>query len=904
MMISLRVATHRGIAPSFVRRPTQGSRVVHHDGVVLVEREELISTLLDAAEMAAAGTGRLVLMAGEAGAGKSMVVDALSGLLGPRMNVLVGRCDSLRTARSSGPLLDWIAATDPLLAAAISGMGREAVLANAAALLARGPLVAVIEDAHWADEVTLDVLSYLGRRVSGFPALLIVTYRDDEVGPTHPLAAALGDLATTRPLRCRVPPLTPAGVAALAVGHEVDPIELHARTEGNAFFVSELLAVSTASDALADLEPSEASPSLVPITVRDAVLARSARLDVDARAALDAVSIVPGRAEVWLAAALGASDAGLDRCVAAGMLIYGDSSVRFRHEIARVAVYEALSPQRRRALHALAVVALAAPPNGFVDHRRVAHHALAAGDDATVLAHAPLGAADAAKAGARGQAIALLELACARAGALDEDARRGLWIELADHRTTYGEHAAAVAAYEQALTLTTHVNDAVARADVLVRMCVALSMTGDTARAGVGLAEAIPVLEDRGDRAALAMAYSRRSALYMLARELENAEPWGQRAMTLAAEIGDDDTLCYARMQSGIARWMAGHDDGLHRIREGIALAERTGRTHLVALGLSQIGSGGGEVRHYAEAVPALRDAVAFAEANELGSRGLYADAWLARCELELGDWDAASARLARVLRSQRCDGITRMTALCALGRLRARRGDPEVWAVLDEALEIARRTGHLQRLWPVAAARAEAAWLEGESHRERALVDEVLGIAIDLEFPWAIGELSFWRWRCAGVPAAPRGAPPFTLHVEGHFVDAANAWAILGCPYEEASALADSDDDGDQLAALAGFDKLGAAPARRQLIERRRAAGRSVPRGPNSSTQANAGGLTAREVDVLQLVADGRTNAEIAAELYISAKTAEHHVSHALAKLGVRSRAEAVAAAARLGLL
>lgn len=220
----------------------------------------------------------------------------------------------------------------------------------------------------------------------------------------------------------------------------------------------------------------------------------------------------------------------------------------------------------------------------------------------------------------------------------------------------------------------------------------------------------------------------------------------------------------------------------------------------------------------------------------------------------------------------------------------------------LDESLALARETGHLQRLWPIAAARAEAAWLEDRLHTELDLVWEIYRLATRLDWRWAVGELGFWLWRGDQLDGVTGGAEPFALHAAGDMAASAAAWAELGCVYEEATALADGSDD-DQRGALSLFDSLGAAPAHRRLVERRRIAGLTVPRGPNAATRANLAGLTDRELEVLRLAAAGHTNPEIAVALHISANTASHHVSHLLTKLGARSRAEAVTAAIELGI-
>jgi len=233
--------------------------------------------------------------------------------------------------------------------------------------------------------------------------------------------------------------------------------------------------------------------------------------------------------------------------------------------------------------------------------------------------------------------------------------------------------------------------------------------------------------------------------------------------------------------------------------------------------------------------------------------------------------------------------------ALVALGRLRTRRGDPGAAAALDEALELAAQTGTLQRLAPVRTARAEAAWLDGD--RERTLVEAraVYDLALRHRHAWHTAELTFWR-RCAGerVALPAWAAAPFALQLRGDWRRAAAAWGKLGCPLEHARALEDGDAAA-QVQALEVLDRLGARPAADALRKRLRAEGvRRIPRGPRSTTRAHPFGLTSREMEILQAVAAGLSNAQIGDRLHISAKTVDHHVSAILTKLDVPTRQEA----------
>ncbi len=857
-------------------------------GQTLLERASLLALLHGLHEdVAKQGEGRLVLVGGEPGAGKTSLVRAFTSPLPPD-TILWGGCDSLRTARPLGPLFDIAAAVGGPIADALAGAGREGVFSATLGLLG-GPLptVLVIEDLHWADEATLDLVSFLGRRTAELHAMLVLTYRSDEVGADHPLTLVLGELATVGPARIDVPPLSAAGVAALAEGHDIDTGELYRLTDGNPFFVTECLS---------------AGLDQVPVTVRDAVLARRSRLEPGARMALDAVAVVPSRAELWLLEALGASPAGLDGCVEAGVLVPVGASVSFRHELARLAVLDVVPPARRRELHRRAMDRLMTPPTGVRDHARLAHHAAAAADARAVAIHAPLAADEALALGARREATAHLELALRHGTALPLPVRAKLWDRLGTERANLAQLSESVEAFEEAGRLFAEAGDEVARAATLVRLSGVLGTAGRQVEAVELSDTALEILEPLGRTSELADAYGQRCAHLMLARQLDDAERWGQRAMALAAELGDELTLARVRVQSGVAKFMSGEDAGLTRIREGIALAERIGRPDLESLGWRQLGSGGGEIRRYAEAVPALRRCIEHAIRHEMPTNLLYASAWLARCHLEQGRWDDSSELVSETLRSPRCVGTTEITACTVLGRLRSRRGDPDAWTPLDRALELARETGHLQRLWPVAAARAEAAWLEGSAEREIDLVDEVHALADRLGYPWAREELGFWLWRSTGAAPAP-GVTPFSLHGCGSPGAAAEAWEKLGCPYEEALARADTRDVDEVRLALAALVALGAEPAARLVRARLRTFGATVPRGPNRATRENPGGLSDRELDVLGLVALGCTNAEIGDRLGIATKTVGHHVSHVLTKLGARSRAEAVALAATRGI-
>jgi DNA-binding CsgD family transcriptional regulator len=878
-------------------RETDGGSGAPTIAAVLLERDDALGGVRTAFQhVRETGRGQFVIVGGEAGVGKTSFVRHVSEELADDARVLWGACDSLSTPRPLGPLSDIAAqAGGELVELLASGAPREAVFAAALRLLSATPqpTVAIVEDVHWADEATVDLLTFLRRRIDTTRALVLMTYRDDEIPPGHPLRFVLGDTRVQAEMRVHLRPLSVDAVATLADGYDVDAGAVHRVTGGNPFFVTELLAAGGAT---------------TPPTVRDAVLARASRLSPSARAVLDAIAIVPSRVEMWLLDRIVDDPIdvrAVDDCVVSGVLRSDGDSVMFRHELARLAVRDAVTPVRRRELHRRALAALADPPTGAVDQARVAHHAFEAGDADAVLVHAPLAADHAAAVGAHRQAAEHLQHAVRYADRLPATEQINLWRRLGMERFTLAQVEEGLAAFEAALAACRSAEDVAREGEMLSRMSQ-LHMSAGRQRESVRLIDrALVVLEPLGPTPELAFAILNRSAQHMLAREFADAERWGWRAIELAEQLERPDLLCQALIQSGVGVLMNGEESGHARILRGMDIAREQGMDGAVALGYSQIGSGSGEVRRYDLAIPALETGLSYCVERELTGQEAYVRSWLARCYLEQGREREAADHCTELLRNPRCLGIARMVAVTVAGRLRARRGDPGVWEVLDESLALARQTGHLQRLWPTAVVRAEAAWLAGHLESELPLLTETYRLAVRVAYPWAVGELGYWLTRAGQRPTSVEpAAAPFRLALDGRWDEAAALWRALGCEFEAAVVLFDSDDDTLLQSALASFEALGSRPAARLAANRLRELGARVPRGPNAATRRNPAGLTGREVEVVALLVEGLRNAQIAERLVISTKTVDHHVSSLLTKLGVTSRQAAAAKARRLGLV
>src|SRR3984893_1159597 len=300
----------------------------------LLERERCLSDLAKWLHAAAERGGCIALVAGEAGIGKTTLVQEFSKQQS-ETRVLWGACDALLTPRPLAPLHDIARQTKGVLLTAVnSGANRDEIFTAALDELEREKALVVFEDMHWADEATLDLLKYLGRRIHRTHAMLAVTYRDDEVGPRHPLRYVIGDLPRASVNRMSLPPLSESAVAQLARRAGRPSKGLHSITGGNPLFVTEVLA---------------AAADTVPSTVRDAVLARAVRLSPAAREIAELVCVVPGRTECWLLEEGAEPDEdGIEGCLSIGMVRFDDGSLAYRHELARRALEDSLSQTRRQ----------------------------------------------------------------------------------------------------------------------------------------------------------------------------------------------------------------------------------------------------------------------------------------------------------------------------------------------------------------------------------------------------------------------------------------------------------------------------------------------------------------------------------------------------------------------------
>ena len=858
----------------------------------LLERSDALAALHGAHSEAFAGRGRLVFLAGEAGVGKTALLHAFRDSVGRSCRTLEGACDPLFTPRPLAPFIDVADLIGGALETSIAeGNGPVDVFPAMLDELRTPGAVLILEDLHWADEATLDVLRILGRRVESVPALVIASYRDDELERGHPLQMVLGELGTFSAVESvHLEPLSADAVAELTQGVEIDVDDLYRKTSGNPFYVREVL---------------DTSDDEIPPTVRAAVLARTSRLSPEGLGVVEAVSLAPPRLELWaLERVCGDAAAAVDECVGAGVLVSADAGMSFRHELARMAVDESVGPKRRIELHRRLLDALADPPTKAADAPRLAHHAEAAGDGPAVLRYAPAAGEQAFARAAYREAAAQY----ARALRFADDRSPGERATLLEGRSRScylaDDQVEAIEVIQEAIACRAEEGARPQQARALAELADYLTCRGFYTRAEQAMAEATRLVAGEPESPATASVLAWR-ALLVYDSDLGEAIELARRAEEVAVRCGDPVTAAQARVTVGTLELR--RDVTLGRsILESFVADSR--ETHLVQAGraLNNLGAWGVMTHDHTLADTFLPQALEHCTRYALDLWRINVLALAARNHLNQGRWTEAAESARQLLQDPRESPWPHLEALLVLALVRARRGDPGAGEAIRDALAVGLSPEEIHAVVDLVATRAEIAWLEG---RPKDVDDVTAAMLEDARRRGAtadVARLSQWR-RLARLEVDPTEAisGPYAHDAIGDWRRAAAEWASRGCPYERALALSEADDDEALMRAHALCQELGARPLATRVARRLRQLGANgVPRGPRPSTRENPANLTVRELEVLALVSNGLRNAEIAHRLVVSRRTIDHHVSAILRKLRASTRGEAVATATRLGVL
>jgi ATP/maltotriose-dependent transcriptional regulator MalT len=854
----------------------------------LLDRNDELDALTSAWQRAQGGAGSLVIVGGEAGAGKTSLVEAFtSGLAAP---VLWGSCDPLSTPRPLGPVHD-VAAQLGDVTRSDTGEERQSheIFAAVYEHLRDHSSVFVVDDLHWADQATIDLLRFLLRRIRSTRSLVVGTVRDDEIGVAHPLRSLLGDLARSADANAvDLEPLSIDAVTTLIDDRPLDPAWLHRVTGGNAFFVVEML---------------DHRDGDLPGTVRDAILARTTGLDEQAWDVLHLLACAPEAIPDQVLASLhiglpqlrALDDAGLIRRTARG--------VSFRHDLCRTAISTTIPPGADVALHRRMLDAL--EPSSRADPAVLVHHAVGAHDPDRILTHATNAGRAAARAGAHTQAAEFFRIALDK-GALAAPAEQAALLELlADEYYVTDRLPEAIASSERALRLRERDRD---QAGVSVNhQLLSIYHWYDASRhdAEKHADRAVAALADRADQsdaaAPLAHAIATVAYLALQRNDLERARALANRAAVTGGE--HDPKLA---LRTAIIRGICDvHDTGVPARNAMLSMLDLSGED------LDEVYSGGYSNLTYLDVEQRRLD-----QANELLGRSIpltverdlpICRVWQigqrGRLKLIEGDWDNALADADSVLQSPSAP-LARTWPHLVRALVEMRRGG-DAAADLDEAWQLAQRLAEPLRLLPAAAAIVERSWLTGVPDDRLDECRRLLADAPKAGLEWTRGELACRLRRIDADVTADDVAEPYQLELAGRHAEAAAKWEKLGAPFEQALALLDTGRADARRTGLDLLDRLGADAVAAWFRQDLRNKGvTNVPARRRGTTRANAAGLTTREIEVLGLLGHGLTNAELAKRLFISAKTVDHHVSAILAKLGVANRSEAVQAARRSNLI
>jgi DNA-binding CsgD family transcriptional regulator/tetratricopeptide (TPR) repeat protein len=856
--------------------------------VRLLERKDELGVLAEAVQEAMAGRGSLILISGEAGIGKSALLRELERCTEEETTFLWGACEPLSVPVPLAPLREL---TDAAGAGDLLGLATDDRLMLARhvqeALQARAPVVAMIEDAHWADPLTLDLIRPLARWAPTTGVAIIITFRDDEVAANPALGLLLGDLASGRQARrLTLPALSEGAVAELAAVSPLDATELARATGGNPFLVVEAVA---AGDRL-------------PVTVREAALARAGRLSPAGREVVEAASVLGQRFDYPLLESMVPDSAeAVEEALARGVLVGEGTRLGFRHELIRDAIEDSLSPPSLARLHARALAALSGPGQEE-DNARLAHHAELAGLPRQACQHAALASAEAELVGAPLQARLQAERALRLGRELTDAERYDLLIRYSRAANfTSTRYEDAVSGAERALAVARSMGDSLREARALGTLAWALWSFDRMAEAKGAAEQAVAAAETAADPAAQARARSTHIRMEATAFDPSVAIAAGPAADKLAVTAGLTEVRIDIAISVGLAHGHRGHAAATGMLTEALQEARRAGlaiQTIRAYVNLLFIGA---TLRQHHAVEEHLDAARVFCEEIDARIPRTVIESFLARSLLDRGRWDEALPLLARSTVPWHADVPL---AQAMEGLVAARRGDSEAGRLVEQAWQEIPKESEDSRHTALRCALVEGAWLQGDHRTALEHLDAAQASLATTRFARWGAELALWGQRLGVELQAPPGAPePVRLELAGDWRGAIGAWQRLDAPYEAALAAL-AGDDAAARRALATLRGLGATAAVRAFTRERTARGARVVRGPRRSTLNNPAGLTRREQEVLEHLATGATNPAIAAALHLSERTVAHHVSAVLGKLGARTRLAAVQQARSRGLL
>jgi ATP/maltotriose-dependent transcriptional regulator MalT len=850
----------------------------------LIERDEFLALLQNHLRNIKQGEGHCVFLSGEAGIGKTSLVKMFCKLEKENCDIYQGACDALYTPRPLAPLYDIIWQISSSL-----WQGNHTI-EERSDLFARffrelkskkETIVIIFEDIHWADEATLDFIKFFVRRIALIQCLFLVTYRDDEIHNAHPLRMVLGQLPPDSFSRMQLTPLSRTAVEKMSAEKGYKGEDVFQISRGNPFYVNEILASYSKG---------------IPDNIRNAILSTYHGLDGKTRQIWDLLSVIPLSFEIkYLEKLEPLYASALENCLDRNILIITNGQIHFKHELFRLAIENSLSPLKRIELNKIILERFGESFGKDNQIERIIHHAKNANAYDIVVSHTPLAAKNAASVGAHVEAAKLYLTAIENYQDRNPEVLIGFYEGYAYECYLTNSIKEAIIYTGKSLKLWKELNNTEKIGNCLRFLSRLWWFEGNRDKAGYYAEQAIEVIDKEPSSTTKAMVFSNMSQLMMLADNFEKCIHWGGKAIAIAKEMNDDETMSHALNNVGSVKMKMPDyaSEGAEMLNQSLQIALDHSYHEHAARAYTNLGSVSVSLRNYDRATQVLEEGINYCDERDLDSWTTYMSSWKSRLYFETGRWSEAYSLAEHLLENPKQPPIVKITALAVAARIKIRRGDEGALPLLKEAKTKAFETKELQRIIPVLTALLEYEWLTGNNSIEDEELETALRFINESDNIFDADEFSFWL-EAAGKRKSPVGKKQHS----------ALLWKQIGCPYEEALALF-MEDENSKRNAITIMQTLGAtAVCEKMKLEMRTSGIKNIPRGIRKTTSQNPAFLTGRELDILQLLKQGFQNKEIAGKLFISPKTVDHHISSILFKLDVNSRNKAVTEAKRLNII
>jgi DNA-binding CsgD family transcriptional regulator len=853
----------------------------------LIEREQPLTLIHTLFQKVQQEEGHCIFISGEAGIGKTSLLKAFVNKIKSTTRVYQGTCDALFTPRPLAPLKDIMIQLQKDFGELTTTVHDRDFLFSQFFYQLKTldqPAVLIFEDIHWADEATIDLIKFVSRRITQLQCLFILTYRDAEPHSKQALTSVFGQLSSTTFTRLQILPLSRQAVDKMAEEKGYKGEDVFAITAGNPFYVTEILATYSTG---------------VPENVKDSILSIYDRLDEDKRYIWQILSVLPTGFEVNYLKTMDPLYRGnIYHCLELQILVIDNGIISFKHELFRRIIESSLSPFLRIDLNRRILELFRESFEKNQEIERIVHHAKAANANELVVTYAPLAAQHAASFGAHVQASKLYLTAIEYYQGNEVDMLVSLYQSYVYECYLSNQIPEAIIYSGKALKILESGFDKEKKGSCLRLLSRLWWLQGNRTKAETYAAEAINLMINEPSSVAKAMCLSNMSQLKMLSDEVEDAIYWGEKAIAMAEELFNDKIKCHALNNVGTAlcRIQSSRHQGNTMLQESLDIALANGFHEDVARAYTNLGSSALIMKDYDFAEKVLKDGIDYGEEKDLNNWTMFLLSELARLYFEKGRWEEADNLAKTVLHDQNQGRLSRTEALVVLAKIKMRNATGDPLPLFLEAKSVALEMKELPTMVPALTGLLEYEWLTGMKVIDTATLDLTISMVEQKGNAYENSEFTFWLLKARNQRINPKTFfQGYNISTPSAVNISSSLWQSLGCPYEQALTLFEGTD-GQKRQALDILDRLGATATFQKLKFFMRSSGiRKLPKGIRKTTRANTANLTLRELDVLYHLKKGLQNKEIGEQLFISAKTVDHHISSILFKLNVNSRTKAV---------